>query len=86
VFAEQSYTIPLEGAAWDHYTITVQIPMTPKWNQDDVLQGMTIWNEAEQWFKTTYQGRTFRFLEASSRADISISFVQYLPGMGGQTH
>lgn len=74
--AQTTYTIRLEGAAWNHQTLSVKVSDSPKWAYNTVVQAMTMWNEAQQWFKTTYnQGRPLILtLSTISSADITVNF------------
>jgi hypothetical protein len=55
VMAQQTYTIPLLTVDWGSTrTIAVGIPSQPQWAYDTMLEGMQIWNQAQQWFVRSY--------------------------------
>ena len=72
----QTYTIPLFGARWNIYTITVSIPKEPWWAHQGVLDAMTIWNQSQAWFINTYypNSRAYDFVE-QEKGKVTIVFV-----------
>lgn len=48
------YVIPLEGARWSSNTIQVYISGGEEWQQNQTLQAMQLWNQAQMWFAREY--------------------------------
>ena len=72
--AAPSESIPIIGR-YSSLTIGIQIPRTPIWAHDVVLNASIAWNEAQLWYQQTApaNGETYTFVE-SNRATAVISF------------
>ena len=73
--AQATYTIPI-SSIWQTGRIIVQIQSTPTWAHDSVIQAMQIWNQAQQWFRTTYYptGGVLKLVEGSP-GDAVVTFA-----------
>jgi hypothetical protein len=67
----QTYSIPINDARWNQYTIAFSVPAQPKWAHDTVLIAMKVWNEAQEWFKQTYfpSGKIYNLTESGNSAN-----------------
>lgn len=74
VRATASESIPIIGR-YSSLTIGIQIPRTPTWAHDVVLNASIAWNEAQLWYQQTgpVTGSTYTFVE-SGQASAVISF------------
>jgi hypothetical protein len=80
--AQQTYTQPLFSVDWGTArTITVGIPSQPQWAYDKMLEGMQIWNQAQQWFVRSYYphdaGSVFTLEPASnSKGMVTVTYTE----------
>lgn len=73
VQASSDYSIPVNGR-FTAFTVGVQIPQTPKWAHDVVLNATIAWNEAQKWYQQNIEsGQTYTFIE-SSTASVRVAF------------
>jgi hypothetical protein len=74
VQASPQYAIPTDGR-FSTLTIAVQIPETPKWAHDVVLNATLAWNQAQKWYQKTIQnGPVYTFSESNS-GNVVVTFT-----------
>ena len=69
-----TYSIPVVGR-WPTLQIGLQIPSTPTWAHDIILNASQAWNRAQVWFAQNYfpGGQVYTFVE-SSAANATVTF------------
>ena len=75
-----TYSIPVVGR-WPTLQVGLQIPSTPVWAHDVVLNASQVWNRAQVWFTQNYfpGGQVYSFVE-SPVGNVTVTFgmpVQY---------
>jgi hypothetical protein len=83
VHASQDLSIPINGR-YSTLTIPVEIPSTPRWAHDVVLNASTAWNEAQVWYQqsTSSTGNSYSLVESDqATATISFSMPQAVSGV-----
>jgi len=70
----ESYSIPVVGR-WTKLQIGLEIPSTPVWAHDLVLNASRVWNSAQVWFRYNFfpEGSVYSFVESHS-GNVTISF------------
>jgi hypothetical protein len=83
----QTYSIPVYGIRWNHYTISFAVPAKPKWAHDTVLIAMSVWNQAQEWFKQEYfpTGKIYNLTESAGSPNKVIFEPFYSPDRVGVT-
>lgn len=68
------YSIPVNGR-FAGSKIALEIPSTPKWAHDVVVNASLVWNNGQLWFQHTYfpDGGVYTFVEANP-ANVTISY------------
>ena len=68
------YSIPVYGR-FANTRIALEIPLTPKWAHNVVLNASLVWNKAQVWFRQTYfpDGDVFTFVEATP-ANVTVNY------------
>ena len=76
---QSQYWIPTFGASWPSRLIYVWIPPTPTVAHDLVVKAITIWDQAQSWFKATYfpDGKTYTFVVGNKRSRVFVEFTDY---------
>jgi hypothetical protein len=77
-----TYSIPLAEARWTEYTIHVQVPSSPMWARDAVIDAMNTWNLAQMWFVegrdpigiNNVGKRFYQFEEAKQGSQVAVVF------------
>ena len=69
-----TYSIPVVGR-WSTLKVGLQIPSTPAWARDVVLNASRVWNMAQVWFEENYfpGGRVYTFVE-SPTGNVTVTF------------
>jgi hypothetical protein len=72
---ESNYSIPINGR-YSILTIPIQIPPTPRWAHDVVLNASIAWNQAQAWYQQVIfpTANTYTLIESTS-ATATISFT-----------
>jgi len=74
--ADASYVIPLEGGRWVSNVIPVHVSGGTVWQQNQALQAMKLWNQAQLWFNDKYfpnsSGYTFEPGDASAPVQVTM--------------
>jgi hypothetical protein len=74
VRASTEYSIPVYGR-FATLTIGIQIPETPKWAHDVVLNATIAWNHAQLWYQHNIQsGPVYTFVETST-GPVTVNFT-----------
>lgn len=70
-----AYSIPVNGR-FATSRIALEIPSTPKWAHDVVLNASLAWNNGQLWFQHNYfpDGNVYTFTESSS-ANVTVNFA-----------
>jgi hypothetical protein len=76
---QSQYWIPTFGASWPSQLIYVRVPSTPSVAHDLVLKAITIWDQAQSWFKSTYfpNGRTYTFVVGNEQSHVLVEFTDH---------
>ena len=80
---ESQHSIPINGR-YSTLTIAVQIPSTPKWAHEVVLNASIAWNQAQLWYQqvASSTGDAYTLVESShATATISFSMPQAVSGI-----
>ena len=86
-----TYTIPVVGR-WSALQVGLQIPSTPTWAHDLVLNASQVWNMAQLWFTQNYfpGGKVYTFVDSpagnatvtfgmpTEYASIAVGWTQYI--------
>jgi len=78
VLANQStFVIPLEGGRWRQYSIPIFVPATPSWAHNATLRAMNDWNEAQDWFASTYypQSTYYNLVEGDNNSKAQVQLL-----------
>jgi len=89
------YSMPVVGR-WSTLQVGLQVPPTPTWAHDVVLNASRVWNMAQVWFAQNYfpGGKVYSFVESrvgnatvtfgmpSEYACIAVGWTQYILGAG----
>ena len=72
-----AYVIPLEGARWSSSTIRVYISGGEVWQQNQALQAMQLWNQAQLWFAKEYfpNSLVYTFEVGDSSAPVRVTLL-----------
>ena len=72
-----AYVIPLEGARWTSNTIQVYISGGEEWQQNQALQAMQLWNQAQLWFAREYfpNSPVYMFNVGNSSAPVQVTLL-----------
>ena len=72
-----AYVIPLEGARWSSNTIPVYISGGEEWQQNQTLQAMQLWNQAQLWFAKEYfpNASVYTFEPGDSSAPVQVTLL-----------
>jgi hypothetical protein len=72
-----AYVIPLEGARWSSSTIQVYISGGEEWQQNQTLQAMQLWNQAQLWFANEYfpNSSVYTFEVGDSSAPVQVTLL-----------
>jgi hypothetical protein len=77
--------VPVDGR-FASLTIGVQIPTSPKWAHDVVLNATEAWNRAQIWYQEHFQlGPVYTFIPAHDNANVTVMFTPLPPHFGGLT-
>lgn len=76
---QSQYWIPTFGASWPGPLIYVRVPSTPTVAHDLVVKAITIWDQAQSWFKATYfpNGKTYTFAIGNEQSRVQVEFTDY---------
>jgi len=79
--ADSNYWIPTFGVSWASQRIYVQMPSEPGDARDVVLRAMSIWNQAQEWFRDTYFPSpgvdTYTFVLGGYNSSVLTDFTDY---------
>ena len=81
VQAQSSYWIATEGVMWPDPRIQINIPSSPTILHDDLLQAMSVWNQALKWFESTYyplDENYYRFIPSPNDAGVTVKAVDHI--------
>jgi hypothetical protein len=79
-----SPTIPIYGK-FATLTIGIEIPSSPRWAHDVVLNAAEVWNRAQVWYCENFQdGPVYTFVEVA-RGNTTVSFDSLPPSFVGLT-
>lgn len=72
-----AYVIPLEGARWGSNMIPVYISGGEEWQQNQTLQAMQLWNQAQLWFAREYfpNSSVYTFEVGDSSAPVQVTLL-----------
>jgi hypothetical protein len=72
-----TYVIPLEGGRWASNTIQVYVSDGEEWQQDQILQAMQLWNQAQLWFAREYfpNSSVYTFELGDSSAPVQVALI-----------
>lgn len=76
---QSQYWIPTFGASWPSPLIYVRIPSTPAVAHDLVVRAITIWDQAQSWFRASYfpTGKTYTFAVGNEQSHVQVEFTDY---------
>ena len=76
---QSQYWIPTFGASWPSRLIYVKVPSQPAIAHDLVVKAITIWDQAQSWFKATYfpNGKTYTFVIGNEHSHVLVEFTDY---------
>jgi len=78
----QAQSIPILGV-YPNHLVGLNIPPTPKWAHDIILNASQVWNEAQLEFQKQYGGEVYRFVEAS--CCVNVEYATLPSGVMGFT-
>ncbi|MGA3406948.1 MAG: hypothetical protein ABSD49_14555 [Candidatus Bathyarchaeia archaeon] len=72
-----SYVIPLESARWTSSTIQVYVSGGEAWQQNQTLQALQLWNQAQLWFNKEYfpNSSVYTFEVGDSSAPVQVTLL-----------